>query len=355
MNSQIKNLLSDICDLNGYDTSGVIALCKTYDECMLRLEHEIMLLTNNEKFCELIPQHRYSMQESISCSISIYSLMKLNGLTYTSSETLIVNSHEALIGLLEVIKNDQITDRFNYNLFKQVLIIWMYYGVEVQYIHIMSETTDGIQVLPTDLKRRLKAYYETHEKIADYKDIPKDFEITYTLQQVLEDDDLKYKVLEKSWDINLHDEWYEHEYLATPSHKKLARHHCTDLIIKYDKVYFCVDGSSYISFQGIEVDKELLMKYLGIPKRLRDRLYLSFTESRRNTNSPDIKIIGDGFDLTNKQQQQVDEAIYKWGLHLESCLKDLRMDYEYRIGEEGIIEALEANDYIFDSEGNIVG
>lgn len=184
----------------------------------------------------------------------------------------------------------------------------------------------------------------------------------YTYDELPED--AKQRVLDKHWDINVDgDWWYDYDGKTGFSSKEIAKYrldgeHCDDLLT-YKKLYFDIDRGDYIQF--IDADfkhEETARKFLGVPKKLWNEVNWTINEEpHRQTNTRLEYEEGYGRDyrpFTPKQIEILDRAVERFADKVAEALRGLRNSYEYSTSREAIEETIEANEYEFDIDGNIV-
>lgn len=185
----------------------------------------------------------------------------------------------------------------------------------------------------------------------------------YSFEDLKTNEELKEKVLQKYYDINVDYDWYDFIYEDAKTIGDIMG-------IKIDNIYFsgfssqgdgaCFDG--YYSYKKNSVkeliayaplDKELLRIATGLKDIQKKHFYnLSATIKHSghyyNSGCTEINV-------------QTDKTDYYDCYELEDLLRSfmdwiytqLDKNYEFYTSEEAILETLEVNEYEFDSKGNI--
>lgn len=140
----------------------------------------------------------------------------------------------------------------------------------------------------------------------------------YTYQDLLLNEDLKRKVLQKLWDINVDYEWWE----------------------------FIFDDASNIGIKILEFDLDHHYIKALAPEHTATIKQNVIKNHGKNTDTYKTVM---KYDLRKGEDEATDmvEELYK------DYLIMLRREYEYLTSEEVIMETIEANEYEFDEDGNI--
>ncbi len=118
-------------------------------------------------------------------------------------------------------------------------------------------------------------------------------------------------------------------------------------------IYFSTDRNWFLSCEeAIEVQNigQFLM-WLGLPTELindDDFSYEIFTPNYRDAST---KIQFN--EYPSEYDAIIDEAIDKFDSHIQSVLRRLEADIDYRFSDEAITEDIDANDYEFTEDGSI--
>ena len=184
----------------------------------------------------------------------------------------------------------------------------------------------------------------------------------YTWDELSED--AKQHAIEKNWDINVDsDWWYDYDGKTGFTAKDIAKYrldseHCDDLLT-YKDMYFSIGRGDYIQFVDAEFKhEETARKFLGIPKKLWDRIDWYINESPHRETNTRLEYEfndNDGFsiDPTPKQQEILDRAVERFADKISEALSGLRESFEWSTSREQIEETIKANEYEFDIDGNI--
>lgn len=201
----------------------------------------------------------------------------------------------------------------------------------------------------------------------------------YLTQQIFKFDnapeDLKEKILEKNRYINLDsDYWADYDGIIYDKKTNIADY---DVFKNYSKKYYDIERGQYIQFPDLEIkDDKKLLKMLGLPESILKKVTdIGFNSERENntkiifrdllSNEIDAdgtyddytKYIDDDYKsemLTKKQFEELQRATEKWDDLMHDAWVNLRDNYEYQYTDEAVKETIEANDYDFDEDGNLV-
>tara|TARA_Y100000593_G_scaffold41867_1_gene80248 strand:+ start:400 stop:1146 length:747 start_codon:yes stop_codon:yes gene_type:complete len=153
----------------------------------------------------------------------------------------------------------------------------------------------------------------------------------------------------------------------------------SDVFTGYTQRYYDLDRGHYIQFPDLEVkDENKLLKMLGLPKSILEKITISFiSKNEQNTEiefddgdgglaiggydpvswkeyEQEVKRYGDENPLTKKEFTSLEKAVEKWDNLMDSAWKSLRDNYEYQLSDEAVEQDIEANEWQFDKEGNMV-
>ena len=185
----------------------------------------------------------------------------------------------------------------------------------------------------------------------------------YTYEELPEE--IKRKVLEKHWDINVDgDWWYDYDgktgFTSAEIKKyRLDMEHCDDLLT-YKDMYFNIDRGSYIQF--IDADfkhEETARKFLGVPAELWERVLWTINDCpHRETNTRlewefNYYDYPEDEDFTDEEKKVLDRAVERFADKVAEALTGLRNAWEWSTSREQIEETIKANEYEFDIDGNI--
>ena len=103
-------------------------------------------------------------------------------------------------------------------------------------------------------------------------------------------------------------------------------------------------------------DEYMFLRWLGIPKGMIDNVF--YTIETEGTRYPDtiIEFVENdsGIEFTKEQNEILDKAVKKFSDHMTDVLNSLEESYEYYFTKEAILEDIQANEWEFDEDGNIV-
>jgi hypothetical protein len=104
----------------------------------------------------------------------------------------------------------------------------------------------------------------------------------------------------------------------------------------------------------------LFYRWLGIPIRYAKHLYYSFNDPGRQTNTTiEIEIDGDEEEIFGPGgvpasfEEMLEKAKQKFNNHINKVLSNISNMIDGEFEDDGIIETIEANEILFDEEGNI--
>ena len=179
-------------------------------------------------------------------------------------------------------------------------------------------------------------------------------------------EEAKENAIDKLRDINVdYNGWWEDDFLLDIGLPKniskkvdviLANEGC--VMFNWKQIYFDLDRSFYIQFVNLEVEDkyiDLFRQFLGIPKTLWKNVYYEFVNSSYANIDTTIEFEHqENKDFTEKQWIILEEAKEKFNNLVYNAKQVLRDSYYYLISDESIIETIEANDYEFTEEGNLI-
>lgn len=189
-------------------------------------------------------------------------------------------------------------------------------------------------------------------------------------------DDLQEKIIEK-WRENIsgQDTFYaEDEGILYDTKEMFAGHDVfTDVIPKF---WDLDPRNKYIQFDLDVKDEKKLAKYLGIPEKLRVKIDFKFkNEGDDNTRLVFIDIMGNEVDLSDDVHSFDDDNNFfgvakddkptlnefrlllqahdKWADLMDKSLNNLQLNFDDQFHEETIKDTIEANNFTFNSSGEI--
>lgn len=175
-------------------------------------------------------------------------------------------------------------------------------------------------------------------------------------------EDIKEKVLNDLYDINVDYEWWDYDGHTGFTAKEIKRYrldinHCTDLL-NFSEMYFDLDRGSYIQFVDAEfAHDETARKFLGIPQRLWEETnFIINDQPYRDTNTRleyEPGYARNYKDFTPKQEEILDRAVERFADKIHAALSDLQKEWEYRTSRKAIEETIRLNDYDFTLDGDI--
>lgn len=155
--------------------------------------------------------------------------------------------------------------------------------------------------------------------------------------------ELKAKILQKYWDINVDYDWWKWTY-------EDAR----EILLKIDG--FDIDRGNYCDAEFTSSAEETAYAILKAHGENCDtyKEAEAYLENRENIlESADRDELGE-FSDEYELDQKLDELDSEFLKQLEECyLSILRNEYEYLTSEEAIKETLISNEYYFNSDGEI--
>lgn len=185
-------------------------------------------------------------------------------------------------------------------------------------------------------------------------------ELVYKYDELPED--VKEKVLEKHWDINVDsDYWYDYDGKTGFTSAEIKKYHLnfetSDEVIDYKDMYFDIDRGQYIQFTDVSWhDEENARRYLGLTKRIWERVYFSFVNVGRNgTTRLNWEWDYDYAEPTKHDKELLERAQERFDDKMQEALKGLSNTWDYQTSREAIEETIRINEYLFDLNGNIRG
>ena len=142
-----------------------------------------------------------------------------------------------------------------------------------------------------------------------------------------------------------------------------------DVFKEVRPVNYEIDGNRGNDYVQYDLDfkeggEKRLMKYLGIPKSLQDKISIGFRNSNDNTiykhNTDIIFFDDDGMEYItygnthDKTYQALHNAEEKWYNLMDNALDGLVKNAQYQYSDEAMKDNIEANEWQFDKEGNVV-
>ena len=179
----------------------------------------------------------------------------------------------------------------------------------------------------------------------------------------------KDKAIEKLYDLNLYDGWWESDGMLDMTTEELKSRHIDievekkrewwgKCLFSYTGIYFDLDRNHHLQFENLSVnDDNIFRKFLRIPKPLWYKLDGCW-EFENNGRYPNTELVFDTYyaegNITDREQAILDRASEIFSDKVSEALLMLQKEYDYQSSREAIIEGIEANEYSFDLDGNIV-
>ena len=119
-------------------------------------------------------------------------------------------------------------------------------------------------------------------------------------------------------------------------------------------IYFDTDRNSFLDCAEAmeETNNELFLKWLGIEGELAEKIESEiYTPNNRNANTTIEFSEGYGCEFSNEDLTVLYNATKKFDNHIQSVLKRIETDIDYRFTDEAITEDILANDYEFLKSG----
>lgn len=190
--------------------------------------------------------------------------------------------------------------------------------------------------------------------------------IVYDYNDILQNDELKQKVLQNYYDINNNYDWYD--YIISEWESKLEKIGFIKPEINFSGFWSQGDGAS---FTCEYIDIKTIAKYSNLfTNREINILYALYNYGyieagiKRNTHHYYHKytVTNEFYDglmpVRYKHFQKIVDKLknYISDIVLDLCdeiYKDLEKEYEYLTSEESILETIKANEYLFNESGKI--
>jgi len=178
-------------------------------------------------------------------------------------------------------------------------------------------------------------------------------------------EEAKENTIDKLRDINVDcDGWWEDDFLLDIGlPKKIVQKIDNGYVMfNWERIYFSLDRDRYIQFVNLKIEDkyiDLFRQFLGIPKALWKNVYYTFSNENNTYYSynPNTYIVfehQENKDFTEKQWNILEKAQKKFDDLVFNAWQQLDSQYNYLISDESIIETIEANDYEFTEEGNLI-
>ena len=119
-------------------------------------------------------------------------------------------------------------------------------------------------------------------------------------------------------------------------------------------IYFGTDRNSFLDCAEAmeETNNELFLKWLGIEGELAEKIESEiYTPNNRNANTTIEFSEGYGCEFSKEDLTVLENATKKFNNHIQSVLKRIEADIDYRFTDEAITEDILANDYEFLKSG----
>jgi len=124
-----------------------------------------------------------------------------------------------------------------------------------------------------------------------------------------------------------------------------------------ENVYFSTDRNWYLDCaQAMNItNKEHFLLWLGLSEDLTNKIDFSiFTPSYRGSGTTIQFEFEDEDDETSANNDILEEATEKFESHVNSILRCLEDNIDYRFTDEAVKEDIEANEYEFTEEGELI-
>lgn len=187
----------------------------------------------------------------------------------------------------------------------------------------------------------------------------------YNYQDILNNENLKQKILEKNWDINISfDDWYN--YIIDEWTEKLEQLGFIKPSIYFTGFYSQGDGASFTADidiklaaqkSGLFTDREINLLYTLWYYGLIGASIIRTTHRYYHENTTVLEYYGE----LQTNWKYIEKVVNKLWKYLESTrynlskeiFKDLENEYNYLISDVAILETIQANDYEFYEDGNL--
>lgn len=197
------------------------------------------------------------------------------------------------------------------------------------------------------------------------KTITKEF-IIYEYSDILSNEDLKQKILQKHYDINTNFDWYD--YILEDWKTKLEAIGFINPEINFTGFYSQGDGASftceYIDIKEIAIHSELFIAreinalyalwnngYIEAAiKRITHHYYHKYTITNEFNDGQMLIKWTHLQKIVNRLREYIDNLILTLS---DAIYKQLETEYEYLTSDEAILETIQANNYEFYEDGSI--
>lgn len=179
-------------------------------------------------------------------------------------------------------------------------------------------------------------------------------------------DDVKEKVIENLYDINVDYEWWDYDGHTGFTLKELQRMKLVNAsnrpcdLLKFKKMYFSLDRDYYIQFVDAEfTDDELARRFLRVPKKLWNQVTWNIIDQPGRYGNTRLEyekafVYGERWEeFTPKQIEVLERACEIFSDKISEALSNLSKSYDYLTSREAIEETIEANEYTFNLDGKI--
>lgn len=188
----------------------------------------------------------------------------------------------------------------------------------------------------------------------------------YSIDDVMQNEALKQKVIEKNSDINVDYNWYD--FLIEDWKENLGLKGFSNAEISFD-ISYCQGSGASFTCNNIDINKfikqdlpQLTIKEEKILKALFNAGYINFYIKRIDymySHKATVRLesninIQHHYKRLNKLITKLSHLINQCArLAMDDIYADLQNQYDYNISDEAILETLEANDYEFYADGTI--
>ena len=120
------------------------------------------------------------------------------------------------------------------------------------------------------------------------------------------------------------------------------------------EIYFDTERNSFLDCEEAMVikDNTLFLKWLGITEKLAENIEFEiYTPNNRNADTTIEFSEGYSCEFSEKDLIVLENATKKFNNHIQSVLKRIEADIDYRFTDEAITEDILANDYEFLKSG----
>ncbi len=123
-------------------------------------------------------------------------------------------------------------------------------------------------------------------------------------------------------------------------------------------IYFSLDRDRHLdASNAIDVNNDhYFMLWLGIPEEMHEKVYYKITDdgSRSADTIIEFEPNDNEYEFTDAEQEILDTAAEKFSSHMGDVLSNIEKKIDYMYTDESITETIEANDYDFDEDGDIL-